>query len=111
MGNLAYKFVTEECKLSKGWNAVSMSATEGNNFPTDEQFKKGIGSTFIEARDEDSIEFEEDQDHVLSAERDLLINSENLDEFRNNVLMKLNLDSSNGISCYSNLLISSTFGG
>ena len=111
MGNLAYKFVTEECKLSKGWNAVSMSATEGNNFPTDEQFKNGIETTFIEARDEDSIEFEEDQDHVLSAERDLLINSENLDEFRNNVLMKLNLDSSNGISCYSNLLISSTFGG
>ena len=46
MGNLAYKFVTEEGKLSKGWNAVSMSATEGNNFPTDEQSKKGIGSTF-----------------------------------------------------------------
>jgi hypothetical protein len=97
--------------LSKGWHAVSMSATEGNKFPTEELSKKGMQATFIEARDEDLVEFEEDHDHVVSAERDLFINSENLDEFRNNVLMKLTLDSSNGISCYSNLLISSTFGG
>ena len=82
-----------------------MSATEGNKFPTEEQSKKGMQATFIEVRDEDLVEFEEDHDHVVSAERDLFINSENLDEFRNNVLMKLNLDSSNGISCYSNNII------
>jgi hypothetical protein len=49
------------------------------------------------------MEFEEDRDHVVGAERDLAIDSENLDEFKNNVLIKLNIDSSNGISRYSNL--------
>ena len=59
--------------------------------------------SFIEARGKDKIEVEEDSNHVVSAERDLLIKPENLDEFRDNVLMKLNIYSSNGISCYSTI--------
>ena len=92
-------------------NAVSTSDAKENIFPTTTQHENGLKSTFIEARGKDKIEVEEDPNHVLSAERDLLIRPENIDEFRDNVLMKLNIDSSNGISCYSNLLISSTFGG
>jgi hypothetical protein len=81
MGSLAAESVIENSKLSKGWIAVSLSRAKGNSHATEEQFKKGMQATFIEARNEDTMEFEEDHDHVVSAERDLLIKSENLDEF------------------------------
>jgi hypothetical protein len=86
-------------------NAVSTS--DAIYFPPQHS---GLEGTFIEARGKDKIEVEEDPNHVVSAERDILIKPENIDEFRDNVLMKLNIDSSNGISCYSNLLISSNVG-
>ena len=81
MCSLAAESVIDDCKLGKAWNAVSMSAAIGNSYPTVEQYNKGMHATFIEPRDGDSMEFEEDPDHVVGAERDLAIDSENLDEF------------------------------
>jgi hypothetical protein len=61
-------------------NAVSTSDAKGNSHPTAAQYKNGMQATFIEARGKGKIEFEEDPNHVVSAERDLLIKPENLDE-------------------------------
>jgi hypothetical protein len=75
MCSLAAKSVIEDCKLGKGWNAVSMSVAIGNSYPTAAQYNKGMQATFIEARGKDKIEFEEDPNHVVSAECDLFIKS------------------------------------
>ena len=72
MCSLAAKSVIEDSKLGKGWNAVSMSAAIGNSYPTAAQYNKGMQATFIDARFKDSIEFEENPDHVVSAVRYLL---------------------------------------